>query len=331
MSEFNPKVSVVIPVYNGSNYLAEAIDSALAQTYKNIEIIVIDDGSRDNGATGEVAQRFGDKIRYVRKENGGVSTALNCGIELMTGEYFSWLSHDDTFCTDKIETQIEYIRNNPTAKFICGEFEKVDSHGIFITKISQDEYKIIKNGRQALSVYIFGCTTLIHKSCFEEIGKFNEKNRTTSDDEMWLRIIKKFPLHYINKLMCKERQHSAQVGVRDLELHGKNRLIFFKYIYDECDIDWFLDSRQDVCQKSTAATRSEAYAWIGSYAQRLNCYEGADLFMKAAIKEWPLNIRALMITLLRPRFIGYLTSGRDRLLANIVLVKSAVTNKGFSR
>jgi len=78
--EFCPKVSIIIPVYNGSNYLREAIDSALAQTYKNIEIIVINDGSSDEGRTEAIAKSYGDKIRYIYKKNGGVSTALNVGI-----------------------------------------------------------------------------------------------------------------------------------------------------------------------------------------------------------------------------------------------------------
>ena len=76
----NPKVSIIIPVYNGSNYLANAIDSALAQTYKNIEVIVVNDGSKDEGATERIALSYGDRIHYYAKSNGGVSSALNFGI-----------------------------------------------------------------------------------------------------------------------------------------------------------------------------------------------------------------------------------------------------------
>ena len=104
-----PKVSIVIPAYNASNYLEEAIDSALAQTYSNIEIIVVNDGSLDDGATERVALAYGDKIRYFYKENGGSSSALNFGIANMTGEWFSWLSHDDLYLPEKIEKQIAYI------------------------------------------------------------------------------------------------------------------------------------------------------------------------------------------------------------------------------
>ena len=109
MNKFNPKVSIIIPVYNGSNYLKEAIDSALNQTYDNIEVLVINDGSNDNGETEKIALSYGDNIRYFKKENGGVATALNLGLEKMTGEYFSWLSHDDVYYPEKIEKQIQFL------------------------------------------------------------------------------------------------------------------------------------------------------------------------------------------------------------------------------
>jgi glycosyltransferase involved in cell wall biosynthesis len=110
ISLFNPKVSIVIPVYNnGSNYLREAIDSALFQTYKNIEVIVVNGGSTDGGKTDRICKSYGNKIRYYVKENGGIATALNMGIEKMKGEYFSWLSHDDVYYPEKVQKQIEVL------------------------------------------------------------------------------------------------------------------------------------------------------------------------------------------------------------------------------
>src|SRR5436305_205147 len=84
-----PLVSICIPVYNGADYLRDAIESALAQTYSRIEVVVVNDGSTDGGATEEIAKSFGDKIRYLAKPNGHVASALNHGISHMAGKYLS--------------------------------------------------------------------------------------------------------------------------------------------------------------------------------------------------------------------------------------------------
>ena len=80
----------------------------MAQTYERVEVIVVNDGSTDD--TEQIALSYGEQIRYFRKENGGVSSALNLGIKEMKGEYFSWLSHDDVYTPDKIEVQIDALR-----------------------------------------------------------------------------------------------------------------------------------------------------------------------------------------------------------------------------
>ena len=82
-----PLVSIVIPVYNGSNFLRDAIDSALAQTYPRVEVIVVNDGSTDGGATEAIAKSYGSRIRYFAKENGRVASAVNYGIANMNGDY----------------------------------------------------------------------------------------------------------------------------------------------------------------------------------------------------------------------------------------------------
>ncbi len=189
-----PLVSIVIPVYNGSNYLAEAIDSALAQTYDNIEIIVVNDGSKDDGATEKVALSYGDKIRYISKENGGVSSALNRGISEMKGEYFSWLSHDDLYTPDKIQNQVELItEENKNCIFMC--------HTSFVdkdTKPIERKQKEIKEGyytncQMLLNIfggyYISGCALLIPKKLFDDTGLFDTELKYMQDLEMWYRML----------------------------------------------------------------------------------------------------------------------------------------------
>ncbi len=127
-------VSIVIPVFNGSKYLGSAIDSALSQTYPNLEVIVVNDGSDDNGRTRDCALAYGERIRYFEKPNGGVASALNLGIEQMRGDYFAWLSHDDEFLSEKIACQVEYIqRMIATEEFVFfSGFKMQDSTGRII-------------------------------------------------------------------------------------------------------------------------------------------------------------------------------------------------------
>ena len=111
MTNFRPLVSIIIPVYNGSDFLEQAIKSALNQTYLNTEIIVVNDGSNDGGKTEEIAKKYctNDKCKYFFKNNGGTASALNYGIRVSSGSYICWLSHDDMFSPDKIECQIRSL------------------------------------------------------------------------------------------------------------------------------------------------------------------------------------------------------------------------------
>ena len=131
----NPQVSIVIPVYNGSNYLADAIDSTLAQTYTNTEVIVINDGSNDGDKTEKIALSYGNQIRYFAKENGGVSSALNLGIQKAEGEYISWLSHDDAYLPDKIQTQIEHLKDTSRDTILFSDYEIIDENSNFVRKV----------------------------------------------------------------------------------------------------------------------------------------------------------------------------------------------------
>lgn len=213
---FDPKVSIIIPVYNGSNYLGEAIDSALAQTYKNIEVIVVNDGSDDGGKTEAIAKSYRDKIRYIYKKNGGVSTALNAGILAAEGEYISWLSHDDVYMPNKLEVQINYLRNENNPVILYSDYYWIDSRSKIlgsykIQHVSPDNflYALIT------SYPINGCTTLIPKSCFDTVGLFNEELKTTQDYEMWFRLVRKYKLKHIPETLIKSRLHPEQ-GIRTM-------------------------------------------------------------------------------------------------------------------
>lgn len=200
--KWEPLVSIIIPVYNGSNYLKEAIDCALSQSYGNIEVIVVNDGSNDSGTTEKIAKSYGNTIRYYEKENGGVSSALNYGIEKMNGEYFSWLSHDDKYLPDKIAAEIEALRlcEDKRVVVICGskqiDFESKELAPIrHNRKYEWQKYAVGKTipWYKALADVIehgsySGCALLIPKEVFREVGLFDERLRYCQDLLMWMNI-----------------------------------------------------------------------------------------------------------------------------------------------
>ena len=252
---YEPLVSIVIPAYNASNYLAEAIDSALAQTYPNVEIIVVNDGSRDDGATREVALSYGDQIRYFEKENGGSSSALNMGIANMKGEWFSWLSHDDLYTPTKVETQIRYIREKQIPEeelwrhiFFAGA-DIIDGNGNTVRLCDRKEAGRIAAFVDSLTNnapliaepthYLFhGCSCLVHRKAFEDIGVFDEKLRLLNDLDIWFRLYAAdYRVHYIPESLVKGRVHGAQVSKSiGYSYHNPEQDMFWKR-----SLDWLLE------------------------------------------------------------------------------------------
>ena len=211
----NPKVSIIIPVYNGSNYLHDALESALAQTYKNIEVIVINDGSTDNGKAEEIARSYGDKIHYFYKENGGVASALNLGIRKMTGEYFSWLSHDDLYYPTKVWTQIEYLKSCERKDIIlCSNWEIIDHKSARIGMRRIIHSKERKGIYLVMNGYTYGCTLLVPKMCFDDVGLFNEEYATTQDYDLWFKMARRYEFVHIPEVLVKYRVHSEQDTIK---------------------------------------------------------------------------------------------------------------------
>jgi glycosyltransferase involved in cell wall biosynthesis len=225
---FNPKVSIVIPVYNGSDYLHEAIESALSQTYKNIEVIVVNDGSNDNGKTENIALSYSNKIRYYKKENEGVASALNLGIREMHGDYFSWLSHDDLYFPEKILNQIEFLKKQINKDIVLySDLIYVDPNSTVLTSLVLPDYEP-KMFRPAFiqSGLINGCTLLVPKICFETCGIFNVNLKTIQDYDMWFRISEKFEFKHICSPLIYSRIHPDQgtLTLNDIVLDENNFL-----------------------------------------------------------------------------------------------------------
>ncbi|MCT4592693.1 MAG: glycosyltransferase [Anaeromicrobium sp.] len=232
----NPLVSIVIPVYNGGNYLREAIDSALAQTYENCEVLVINDGSNDNGLTEKIALSYGEKIRYLKKQNGGVATAVNLGIENMKGEYFAWLSHDDMYYPEKIEKQIQALRENgDMTAIVHSNYDVLDVESQKLTPVNwlnQYTLKQLTNSNFApVFLCIHGCSILIHKSHFQRVGLYDESLIATQDSVFLFHLMRDQKSVFVEEELFITRLHKDQ-GSRTMACHEPEYNKMFKNFCD---------------------------------------------------------------------------------------------------
>lgn len=236
----NPKVSIIIPVYNGSNFMRCAIDCALAQTYENKEILVVNDGSTDEGKTEEIALSYGERIRYFSKPNGGVSSALNYGIANMTGDYFAWLSHDDAFTQTRIGDSVELLKANGLLgkKYIgyTGGYY-ADAAGVKIKSFRRwFEKNRIYSGYEAMEAMtrngtLYGCNMLIPREAFDEAGLFDESLRYSQDALMWYRIfLAGYGLISDELPNVMSRMHGGQVSHLRRNLFSHDALVIAKLL-----------------------------------------------------------------------------------------------------
>ena len=165
-----------MPVYNGANYMRAAIDSALEQSWPDIEVVVVNDGSCDDGQTERIALSYGERVKYISKPNGGVASALNAGIAAMSGEIFCWLSHDDRHLPEKTSRQVaEWDRLGRPDVVLITDYRLIDAAGNTITDVRLNHALLTEKPSYALlRGSIHGCSVFAPKALFERIGLFDE-------------------------------------------------------------------------------------------------------------------------------------------------------------
>jgi glycosyltransferase involved in cell wall biosynthesis len=200
-----PKVSVVIPFYNCA-YVNQAIESALNQTYPNVEVIVVNDGSTRHA---EKIRPYLRHIRYIEKANGGTATALNTGILNATGQFFAWLSSDDLYVPHKIARQLSFMQESGAwASFT--PFRAIDANNRFIRQFPtiylQNRihfFELMKH--QCL---INGGTVMFRMELFRQVGLFDERYRYAHDYEFWLRVLLHHHFAFLNEPLLLYRLHT---------------------------------------------------------------------------------------------------------------------------
>jgi glycosyltransferase involved in cell wall biosynthesis len=281
----NPLVSVIIPVYNGTNYLREAIDSVLTQTYKNYEIIVVDDGSTDG--TWDIIQSYGTRVYGIHKENGGVASALNCGIREARGDYIAWLSHDDLFLPEKLEKQVRFLQKFKQFKACYTDYYITGPDGKILSEVLTPWYPQIDAIRVLFGdMYISGSTILIERKCFDEIGVFSEALRYTQDAEMWLRLIRQFGIGRLPEILMKQRSHPGQGSVGLKPAQREEIISLYQHLFYDLGIAVIFPEYAERAKDPEIEAR--ACVWFGdTMAFHRGFYALADEFYKKSADLWP--------------------------------------------
>ena len=185
-----PLVSIIIPTYNSRAWLGDAVDSALAQTYPKCEVLVVDDGSTD-GTHHWLVGRYGDRLRYFWKQNGGLSSARNLGLKHAEGEYIQFLDSDDAISSEKVATHVEFLEQHP-------EYAVVYCHSLCFYNGRPDERfdwwgrEFYRSGdvfAEMVDVpYILTHATLTRREWIDRVGPFDEELDSCVDGDFWLRL-----------------------------------------------------------------------------------------------------------------------------------------------
>jgi glycosyltransferase involved in cell wall biosynthesis len=211
--EKSHRVSVIIPTYNRARIIKEAVDSVLAQDYKDFELIVVDDGSSDN--TAEVLTGYGDDVRVIFQENKGVSAARNRGIAEACGELVAFLDSDDLWLPQKLSAQVEFF-NQRTDALICQTEEIWVRNGIRVNPRQRHKKPSGMIFKPSLGLCLVSpSAVMIRRDLLDRTGGFDETLPACEDYDLWLRISCRFPVYLIETpLIVKRGGHDDQLSQR---------------------------------------------------------------------------------------------------------------------
>ena len=204
-------VTVMITVFNGAAYLAEAIETVLAQTYRSIELIVLDDGSTDG--SGDVANSFGSALRYEPQENAGMSGARNSAVALATGAYFSFLDADDRFRPEKIARQMEILQADPSVDVVFGHMTEFVS-----PDVDEQAAALLRDPVHDLP-WRTPNLMLVRREAFERVGLFSTELRVGIGVDWYARAMECGLKEFVPPSIVLERRlHAANNGIRQRDV-----------------------------------------------------------------------------------------------------------------
>lgn len=289
-----PTVSVIIPTYNRAALLIDAIKSVLAQTYRDFEIIVVDDGSTSSLQAALQDARLLSSIQFVSQQNAGLSAARNHGIRLANGRYITFLDDDDLYREDKLAKQVAYFDKNPAAYIVHSWFSKFSSmrNDLGVRRTSWFRGNIYPQILGQWSILMAAPCVMVERSVFEKVGLFDDGLRTAEDLDMWRRIAREYPFHVIEEPLVRIRQQERSMSSDKSRSSEGFRVMLEKAFADDPELQ---DSAKNQYLSNMYVKSAQNLLGNGSAAQmnqvRADCMSAlaAQPWQLAALGTWLLS------------------------------------------
>ncbi len=227
----SPIVSVIIPTYDRAHYLGTAIESILAQTFREFELIVVDDGSTDDTRT--LLDSINDR-RLIRlfREHRGISAAMNSGIEAARGDYVARLDSDDVWMPEMLEVGVEILDSRPEVGLVYGKGQQMDQNGNLQPNVRGNLPWFWRETLKSMLYGDFTCNIAIlaRRECFDRAGVYDESMRTSEDWDMWLRVARHYEFAFVDQVLARFRVHGGNTTHKSLAafadyLEGRSRVL----------------------------------------------------------------------------------------------------------
>lgn len=288
MNAIAPKVSVIIPTYNRDRFIGDAVQSVLNQTFRDFEVIVIDDGSTDQ--TREMVQAFSsEKLRYIYQPNQGRSNARNHALRLTNGRYIAFLDSDDLYLPDKLALQVEHMDSHPKIGMIYTSAYCIDENGL----LKKEKYEATVSGciyediAFFVPVTITLPTVMVRREVLDKVGGFDEAMARFEDTDMWRRISKHYQINALHERTCLLRTHTDNALAAQHPGQISGALDYYVKKIGEEDTDVGIIIRR----KGIA----RLYGYYGAAMMRNHAWRKIGYsFLIKGIYSWPFNLRNIV-------------------------------------